>query len=365
MKTRTIFSRFKPYVWELSNAQIAASVGISASKIVRMDTNASPYLPNGSLVALSRSATKIRVNDYPDTSYLSLRKGLSKYCKRSVDRFVITNGADEALDIVAKTILDPRDEVVIPFPTYSMFRISSEIMGARPIFIRRDKRFGIDVEGIKKRITKRTRIIFLCSPNNPTGNCDSREEVRTLLEFLGDQTVVVDEAYFEFSGKTLADLTDKYDNLVVVRTFSKAFSMAGVRVGYMIASRKSVEKFNIVRPPNSLGVISLFLAENGLKHIESMKKNVRAIISERVRLYEEMTEEKSIEAFPSEANFVLFKVKDGLSKKLHRALMRKGLVLRNLSETNGIESCLRVTVNTRTVNERFLNELRDTLHTIK
>ena len=357
MKTRSIFSKFKPYSWESSTSDIASAMRLRPSEIIRMDTNTSPYLPENSLRALSKEATKMRVNDYPDTSYLALRRGLGDYCNLGIDNFVMTNGADEALDIVAKTLLDPDDEVIIPSPSYSMFRVTSELMGAKSIFVPREKNFGIDIAEIESKITKKTKIIFLCSPNNPTGNTVSFKEVESLLERSGNKMIVIDEAYFEFSGKSFARLTNVHDNLLVIRTFSKAFSMAGVRVGYIIASKKSVNKLNVVRPPNSLGVISLYLAQKALDDKASMRRNVRSIVKERERMINRMREEKKLEVFSSEANFVLFRLRNGDSGYLHKKLLKKGFVLRNFSDTPGIEDCLRVTVNTPRVNDLFLRRL--------
>ena len=278
--------------------------------------------------------------------------------------FVITNGADEALDIISKTFLDPGDEVIIPHPSYSMFRVTSEIMGGNAILVPRKTDFGIDIEKIKKKTTARTKIIFLCSPNNPTGNSVSREELGMLVESCSGQTIVIDEAYFEFSGKTYAELTEKNDNLIIVRTFSKAFSMAGVRVGYIIGSKDTTSKLNIVRPPNSLSVISLFLAQQALKDEVSMIKNVRLLIAEREKIINEMCREKNLKVFPSEANFVLFQLRQGISGKLHEKLMKRGYVLRQFSDTPGINNCLRVTINTPQENDSFLKALSQELRVL-
>lgn len=348
---------FEPYQWEMSTKEIASSVGLDPQRIVRMDTNTSPFLPEVSLNSLAKQIRRFRVNEYPDTSYIELRKSLSSYCGKDVDRFVVTNGADEALDIVSKVFLDPKDETIIPYPTYSMYRIVTEIMGARPIFVKRKKDLALDEEEIKRSISSKTKLIFLCNPNNPTGDSISVKQARTILDST-DAIVVADEAYYEFSGKTLAPLTDKYDNLIVIRTFSKAFSMAGVRVGYTIASKKTTDKLNLVRPPNSLGVISLKLAQNALKDRKSMEANVRKIIEERKRCSMIMQEMGGVVTFLGEGNFILFRVKNGSSRELHSRLMKKGFVLRDFSDTPAIEGCLRVTMNTRKNNDAFLDSLR-------
>jgi histidinol-phosphate aminotransferase len=365
LKTRKIFSNFTPYSWELSNAQIASLVGIESSKVVRMDTNASPYLPTKSLTALSRKVEALRVNDYPDTSYSNLRKELARYCKRTPENFVVTNGADEALDIIAKTLLDPGDEIIVPTPSYTMYKVVSEISGARVVSAPRLPNFELDVERIRKKVNPRTKAIFACSPNNPTGNSASLGQVRELLELGRDLAVVVDEAYYEFSGRTVANLIQNYDRVAIVRTFSKAFSMAGVRVGYMIAARESVEKFNLVRPPNSVGVISLFLAQNALRERAEMRKNVGLIVRERQRMIERMRTQDTIRVFPSEANFILFRIMDGSTEEVHKRLMKRGIVLRKFSDSRVIKNCLRVTVNTPELNDRFLRSLAEEIDQLR
>lgn len=319
-----------------------------------MDTNTSPYLPREALASLARKAIKLAVNEYPDTSYQELRRVLAGYTKAGVDQLIVTNGADEALDIIAKLLLDPRDEVLIPTPTYSMYRIVSQLANAKIIQIPRDQTFDVNLDSMAHRVSKRTKLLFLCNPNNPTGNTTSSDQIRSILESYRNLTVVIDEAYSEFSQKSSSELVDSYNNLVVVRTLSKAFSMAGVRVGYIISSVDSARKINLVRPPNSLGVLSLFMAQRALEEIATMRKNVRLIIKERDRMSKIIS--ATCQTFPSDANFVLFRAPKN-AKKLHSRMTKRGFVLREFSGVPEIEDCLRVTVNTPRVNDSFLKAL--------
>src|SRR5438309_4817031 len=256
-KVRKIFDGFEAYGWETPSHEIAKKVGLKNEQIVRLDTNTSPYAPLDELKLLSKAAPKLQVNQYPDTTYLGIRKGLAAYCGIGVDRFVVTNGADEGLDIIGKTLLDNGDEAVVPIPTYAMFRIVSEVMGARVRYVRRSPvDFSVGADEVLGSVGPRTKLIFLCNPNSPTGNPMPLSEVERIAKE-ANVCVAVDEAYYEFWGKTAAGLTEKYDNLIVCRTFSKAFSMAGVRVGYLVAQGKTVDQLNVVRPPNSLSVISI------------------------------------------------------------------------------------------------------------
>jgi histidinol-phosphate aminotransferase len=361
LRIRRIFDRFEAYGWETPSHEIAEKVGLKTEQIVRLDTNTSPFAPIAELKLLSKAAQRCEVNQYPDTTYLDLRKGLAAYCGVGVDRFVVTNGADEGLDIIAKALLDNGDEAVVPVPTYAMFRVVSEVMGARMRYVRRDPEdFSVGADDVLGAATPKTKLIFLCNPNSPTGNPMPLSEVEKIAKE-AKAAVAVDEAYFEFWGKTAMALTEKYDNLVVCRTFSKAFSMAGVRVGYLVAKRETVDQLNLVRPPNSLTVISLMLAEAALRNLGEMRGNVRKIVGERKRVFKALQEEGAVHAFPSETNFILFRVRGGAGRaaKLHQALMREGFVLRSYSKASGIGDCLRLTIGTREVNERFLIALRE------
>ena len=356
-----MFEDFDAYGWETPSHEIAAKVGLKAEQIARLDTNTSPFSPLPELKLLSKVAQHLEVNQYPDTTYLDVRKGLAAYCGVGVDRFVVTNGADEGLDIIGKTILDNGDEVVIPSPTYSMFRVVAELMGGRVRYVPRDPDdFSIGADEVLASVTPKTRLIFLCNPNSPTGNPMRVSEVEKIAKE-ARAAVAVDEAYYEFWGKTSLGLTERYDNLVVCRTFSKAFSMAGVRVGYLVAQPKTVDQLNLARPPNSLTVISLALAEAALRNLGEMRGNVRKLVGERVRVFKALKDAGQVEPFPSETNFILFRVRGGIARavRLQKALMKRGLVLRSYSRTSGIGDCLRLTISKREVNDRFLAALHE------
>jgi histidinol-phosphate aminotransferase len=363
MKIRKTFETFESYGWETPSHEIAEKMGLSAGQIVRLDTNTSPFAPLPELRLLSRVAKTLEVNQYPDTTYLGIRKGLAAYSGLGVDRFVVTNGADEGLDIISKIILDNGDEVVVPVPTYVMFRVVSESMGARMRYVRRSQDdFTIGADQILGAVTPKTKLIFLCNPNSPTGNPTPLAEVEKVVKET-KAAVAVDEAYYEFWGETAVGLTASHDNLVVCRTFSKAFSMAGVRVGYLVAQRRTVDQLNLIRPPNSLSVISIMLAEAALRNLEEMRGNVRKIVAERARVSKALGRMGSVRPFPSETNFILFRVSGGATRaaSLHKALMKRGFVLRSYSKPSGIGDCLRLTIGTREINERFLSALRDAL----
>jgi histidinol-phosphate aminotransferase len=356
MKIRKALEGFEAYGWETPTYEIAEKTGLPTEQIVRLDTNTSPFKPRVALSELARKLMEADVNQYPDTSYHELRLALAAYTGKDKDRFVVTNGADEGLDIITKVLLDPGDEVIIPTPTYPMYRIVSQIMGSRVRTVPRNEDFGLDIDGILAAVGKRTKVIFLCNPNNPTGNFSPEKEVERLAKESG-VAVAVDEAYFEYCGRSAIDITEKHDNLIVCRTLSKAFSLAGARLGYLVAKRKTIDELNLVRPPNSLTVISLMLGQTALTSLDEMKKHVGTTVKERARLFDGMASLSGVGPYPSMTNFILFKVKNGDAGKVHARLMKKGLVLRNMSSVKGVEGCLRTTVGTAEVNDRLLVEL--------
>jgi histidinol-phosphate aminotransferase len=357
MKIRRVFERFEPYGWETPSWEIAAEVGLEVKDIVRLDTNTSPYSPASELRWLSQSATRLPVNEYPDTSYSALREGLSRYCGKPKDRFVVTNGADEGLDIIGKVLLEPGDEVIVQAPSYAMFRIVAEVAGAKVRYVESGPGFSLEAKAVLGAIGRKTKMVFLCNPNNPTGKSVPVREVKAIAD--SGVAVAVDEAYFEFSGRSAIDLTDRYENVIVCRTFSKAFSMAGVRVGYLVAKRETVAQLNLVRPPNSVSVVSLALAEKALSDLTEMRATVKKVTGERGRVVRALEETRSVHPYPSETNFILFKV--AKAEKVHRRLLEKGFVLRNLAAGRWTRDCLRVTVSTRRINDAFLAALRESL----
>jgi histidinol-phosphate aminotransferase len=359
MRFRAFLHSFREYVWEPSDDEIASLVGLDVSKIRRFDLNTSPYTPTHWLKKLGSELEGVAVNRYPDTSYRALRKGLSKYLGVGEDCFVIANGGDEAFDIIAKVFLDAGSEVVISSPSYSMFRIVSEIMGARVVYVQRKEDFADDVDGLIKAVNDRTRLIFLCNPNNPTGNAVKRSDLLRILNEC-DVGVVVDEAYQDYGGESFVKLTERYSNLMVVRTFSKAFGLAGARLGYIVACEDTVRLLNKVRPPNSVDVITLKLAELALEDVEWVKLRVRDTLAERDRLISKISRLRGVKVYPSVANFFLVELLERVRDEVYLEMLKRGFVLRKLDDPV-LRRCLRISVGLPKDNDALLEALREVL----
>jgi len=357
MRAREAIRIYEPYCWESSSEEIASKFGLRQEQIIRFDTNSMPYIPVEWLSKLSSTLPGMRVNDYPDTYYSALRRGLSKYVGKNMDCITVTNGADEALDIVSKTFIDPGTPIFVSTPTYSMYRVIAEIMGGKVVYVMRDENFSDDVDALLKASASKEGVMFLCSPNNPTGNTSLTQDIVRLLEE-SSCLVVVDESYYEFCGKTSVDLTSKYDNLVVVRTFSKGFCLAGARVGYIVASEEMISSLNRVRPPNSLNVMSLALAEIALNNPDVMKKYVKRIVEERNRIVKNLNEIDGITVYPTEANFVLVRFKKASAKDVLEKLLKRGIVVRDVSELPRLENCLRFAVRTSQEDDLLMEAMK-------
>jgi histidinol-phosphate aminotransferase len=360
MFTREMLKTFKAYEWEASNEEIARSVGLNYRLIRRFDTNTSPYKPTHWLMKLAEELPMLDINQYPDTSYSKLRMKLSGYVGVNSGKIVVTNGADEALDIISKAFIDPGTTVLISTPTYPFYRITAELMSANVVPVLRKEDFSDDIDSIINKINDKTRLIFLCSPNNPTGNTIERKEILRLLNAT-QTTIVIDEAYQEYGGESFVDLIDDFKNLLVIRTLSKAFGLAGIRVGYIVGCQRTVDSLNKVRPPNSLSVVSLRLAEIALDDIGWVREKIKLIIHERDRCIKKISGIEGVKVYPSAANFFLIELLNTSRDEVQKALVQKGLVTRVLQGHPVLDKCLRFAVSLPENNDNFIEALREEL----
>lgn len=319
---------------------------------VKLDANESPYAFKKALKILK----SVKTNRYPDPEAKNLKKIISKEFGVRTENILQGNGSDELIYYLITTFGGP---VLYPVPTFSMYGIISQAIGEKRIEIRLDKEFDLDIDRILKAIQKeKPRLIFLSSPNNPTGNCFSSDRILRIIELTTTKSiVVVDEAYQPFaSEKGFLPLLKDYKNLVIMRTLSK-IGLAGVRVGFLIAGEKIVNEVNKVRLPFNLGSLSQAVAIEALKDRKMMKSHIKLIVSERERLFSEMAKIKGIKPYLSEANFILFKVKE--PDRIYKGLQKKEVLVRNMKGV--VEGCLRVTVGTPEENRIFLNALKEVI----
>ncbi len=341
---RDAITRMHPYEWEPPSASIARQAGVPEDHVVRFDTNTFPW-PGARLDALPPEP----LNEYPDTSYASLTEAIAQYADVPTDRITVGAGADEILDLIAKAYLDATAPVVLSHPTYPMFRILTEMAGGSIDEVRAIN-LHLDRRGFLEHV-RGARLSWLCNPNNPTGELlplDFVEEVALAT----DGVLVVDEAYFETSGVTALPLIERMPNLVVVRTLSKAFGLAGVRVGYALAGAAISDALRRVRPPGSISVVSAALGVQALTDLDGMRARVQQVKDERARLRRGL-QAVDLEVRDSAANFLL--VQTGRSAA--PALLKKGLVVRTFPPTSVLAEFIRVTVRRPEENDRLVAAL--------
>src|SRR4030043_557572 len=316
---------------------------------VKLDANESPY---GFKIDADISKS-IKTNRYPDPGARSLKNIISKIFKIKSDNILVGNGSDELIYYLITTFGGP---VLYPIPTFSMYGIITQAIGEKRIEIPLDEEFDLDLEKILKAIKiQKPKLIFLSSPNNPTGNCFSSER---MLRIIGSTSslsiVVVDEAYPPFaSDKGFKPLLKDFENLVIMRTLSK-IGLAGLRVGFLIANKKIINEVNKVRLPFNLNSLSQAIAVEALKDKKTLQSHINAIVSEREKLFNEMEKISGMQPYPSEANFILFRVSN--SDRVYKSLLRKGVLVRNMKGV--VDSCLRGTVGTPGENKIFFNPFK-------
>jgi histidinol-phosphate aminotransferase len=333
-----------PYEWEPPSASIAKAAGVPQDQVVRFDTNTFPW-PGATLNRLPAEP----LNEYPDTSYEALTEAIAQYTDMPGQRITVGAGADEVLDLIAKAYIDSTGSVVLSRPTYPMFRILTEMAGGAV-----DEVSAIDLRLNRPAFLERARharLTWVCNPNNPTGELLPLDFIEELAAGAGG-VIAVDEAYFEVSGITALPLTERWPNLVIVRTLSKAFGLAGVRVGYALAGPAISAALRLVRPPGSISVVSAALGVQALSDPGGMRRRVQMITEERTRLQRELAA-RGFEVRDSAANFVLVRTGRSVAPRLLAA----GLVVRTFPASSPLTEYIRITVRKPEENARLVAAL--------
>jgi histidinol-phosphate aminotransferase len=348
------------YTWEPPDRVIAARYGLDPSTILRFDLNTSPR-PPAFLDEILAGPFEPALNEYPDSTYAAFAEAAADYVGARPEEILVGAGADEVLDVIAKTFLPPGGTALLPIPTYAMYGVLTSQRGATLASVPRrpaEEGFALDVDAIEARLAD-AAVLWIAAPNNPTATPESSATIERLLDAGaalpgGGPIVVADEAYTEFHPDSVVGLRHRYPALVVVRTLSKAFALPGARTGYAVAARPTIERLERLRPAGSISTISAAIAAAALRRPDAVRANVEAIVAERGRLAAALTD-AGITPYPSVTNFLLCRI--GSVEEAEDAtehLLRLGIVCRTFSAANPLRGHLRFTVRTTDENAKLV-----------
>lgn len=295
----------------------------------------------------------LELNRYPDTDSNELRGLLAKSIGAKKENILCGNGSDEIIQIIINTFVDKEEYVITHNPTFSMYKIFTMIAGGVALEVPCKNAFYIDVDQIIQEANgRKAKVIFLCNPNNPTGILIPRKDIEKIINNT-KAIVVVDEAYYEFLDETVIDLVNQCERLIVLRTLSKAYALAGARIGYAVAHEKTMELLYRVKPPYNVNVFSQTIGKLFLQQRQLINDHVQRIKKERDYLVEIFSKIEGIEIFPTSSNFILIKSLE--AKKIMEACKENGIAIRGFAKEGLLQDCIRITVGTREENNRLVH----------
>ncbi len=303
---------------------MAQQAGIPPEKVIRLNGNENPFGPSPEVVKALGSFQ--HYNHYPDPDQRQLRDTLAGYLNTPAEQIVAGNGSDELIDMILRMFLGPGENIVIPTPTFGMYAFSAEVCGGKVKAVPRNEIFDIDIEATVAAVDSGTKAIFLASPNNPTGNVASREEILAMLNT--GAVVVVDETYYEFCGQTTLPMIDDHPNLVVLRTFSKWAGLAGLRIGLGVMHPDIALTMMSMKSPYNVNLAAEVALLASLKDRPTLLSRVQAIVAERNRMTALLEQIPGIQVWPSQANFILCSLPEGRGQEIFEGLCRRGIFLR-------------------------------------
>jgi histidinol-phosphate aminotransferase len=352
-KIRPALSSIKEYKPVEPPEVLSQRVSIPRDEIIKMDANENPYGCSPAVkIALSSYQ---HYNSYPDPEQRDLRSALMNYTGASIHNIIAGSGSDELIELILRLFLEPGDNVLNCPPTFGMYSFCTQICAGELINIPRRKDFSIDTNLIKNAINNKTKVIFIASPNNPTGNSTSLQDIVDLLNT--ELIVVVDEAYAEFSDSNLIEIVTEYPNLLVLRTFSKWAGLAGLRIGYGVFPENIVNHLMKIKQPYNVNSAAQIAARASLSDIEYLQKTIEYITEERERLLKLLNTLDWLEPYKSEANFILCLVKTGNAEEITEKLKSKGIIIRYY-DTPDLSNYIRISVGKPEHTDRLMEELK-------
>ena len=306
----------------------------------------------------SDKSNGLKLNRYPDPHQKEIRRITGEYYSISPENIFFGVGSDEIIDLLIRVFCYPgKDNVIIPEPTYGMYKVACDINNVETREVLLNDDFQLDINAIKGTVNEQTKMIFLCSPNNPTGNTLNRNDIIKLCEEL-NLIVVVDEAYIDFSIKdTMVNEIKNHKNLIILRTFSKAWGLAGIRSGFCAADTEIIDILFKIKAPYNINSLTRYVLERAVFHSELKDNYVRSIIKEKERLKNQLETLLIVKkVYNSDANFLLVKFEN--AKAVQNKLLSKGIIVRDRSTQPKLENCLRISIGNEEENDILWEELR-------
>ncbi|MCS7230520.1 MAG: histidinol-phosphate transaminase [Elusimicrobiota bacterium] len=334
--------------------------------VVKLASNENPLGCSKKVKPILKNLSNV-FHRYPEGSSLILRQKIAKKFGVSVDEVIVGAGTDELIELVVKTYVSKESNIVVSKHAFIRYKMAGELMGCEVIEVPM-KNYTHDLEKMVQKVNKKTKVVFIANPNNPTGTYNTTEELVNFLNYLNNKKlypiVVIDEAYYEYA-KLHNDYPDtlklrsKYPNFLILRTFSKIYGLAGLRVGFGISRREIVSELDRVRPPFNVSVVAQYIASKALEDDEHIENSLNLIIKEKRFLYNEL-EKISLKYIPSAANFILIDVFPYLGRDVFQKLLKHGVIVRAMDEYE-LYNYIRVTIGTHKENLLFIRALKKVL----
>lgn len=325
---------------------------------IKLSRNENPFdIPYEVKEEILKEILLIPWNRYPDGQSLKLRKKLAEFLGVSPDNLLVGTGSGELIQIIVNALVEKDDKVILPTPTFPLYEkiLQQKMANIIRVYLEKEN-FSLDLNKVRLYFSVNPKLVVISNPNNPTGNfLIDKGDLNRIKDFPG--FILIDEAYYEFSGLSFINYIKEIPNLIILRTFSKAFSAAGIRLGYLIANGKVVEFLNKYRLPYNINIFSQIAGEKLIEKWSLLKNRIDFIKKERERIYKEMKKINYIEVYPSNTNFILFR-----SPKICEIWKRceeKGIALRDFSSEPLLDNCLRVSVGDKFENDLFINTLKE------
>lgn len=363
--TRQALTGIKPYVPGKPIEEVQREYGLT--DVIKLASNENPLGPSPKAVDAIKNSL-VDVNLYPDGSCYQLRQELAAFHQLDADCFIVGNGSDEVLKLLAETFISEGDEGIMADPSFSEYDFAVTLMGGKIVKVPVDENFALDLNKMAEAINDRTKLVFLCNPNNPTGTIVSGKEIEAFLDKVPEGVVVVfDEAYYEYvedpsycSG--LDFLKEGRKNIIVLRTFSKIYGLSGLRVGYGMAQPELIQWVNRAREPFNVNSLAQLGARAALKDVEFVDKSRRFNNEGKEYIYREF-QARGIKYIPTHSNFIFADV--GVdSKALFESMLKKGVIIRT-GDIFGYPTFIRVTIGTPEENKRFIAVLDESLKELR